>query len=224
MRPKSIKVSSNLLSSIEPRGWNCERDWSWPVTWAPPVRGQSSHTLTSGQLHYQPSADIKRCVCLGSCFTYGVCLRRPGVCSVSSPLILLFRGKNAPPPTTTPPRPLNAHLLASVCPWMTGCPVLLPHLLTAPLRPLYLGPSAQGLHFGSLSLILVDSISVWKFGPLHLLVARKKWQIRWRRVCAPRTTATNRWKTSLGRSSSVDLVGDTSMCVCLCVWEMHNNS
>lgn len=147
-------------------GWTRERDWPSSVTWEPPVRGQSSHTLLSGQLHYKPSADTQRCVCSGSCFTHGVCLRRPRVLVVSPPHILLFRGKNALPPTTTitttPHRPPHAHLLGSVCPWVTDWPVLPLHLLR---RSSWLLQCARSTSPGS-----PLWVSVPRFGGFHLCV------------------------------------------------------
>lgn len=76
---------------------------------------------------------------------------------VSLPHILLFRGKNSLPPTAAPQRPPPSRTPARLRPCLNdrlaGPPSAPPSLerLTAPLRPLYLGPSAQELHFGTLS-------------------------------------------------------------------------
>lgn len=82
-----------------------------------------------------------------------------GVLIVSPPHILLFRGKNSLPPTAAPqrlsppPSRTPARLRPCLNDRLAGPPSAPPslELLTAPLRPLYLGPSAQELHFGSLS-------------------------------------------------------------------------
>lgn len=165
MRPKSIKVSGNLLKSfvlggelVNEIGRHLSRGHHPSEVKVHTPRCQVNYFINPVPTHSDASAGG------GGCFTHSVCLQRPRVLVVSPPHLLLFRGKNALPPTTTPhpTAPPHAHLLGSVCPWMTDWPVLPLHLLR---RSSWLLHCARSTSPGS-----PLWVSVPRFGGFHLCV------------------------------------------------------
>lgn len=154
----------------------CCGDWPSPVTWAPPTRGQSSHTLLSGQLLYKANAATRPCVCVGDPWVVGRVLRAASACGargssarrlLSSSYLevrMLHHPPGALPPGALPPHPsapgpasprtpAGLRLALSDSPAAPPSAPPPPELLTAPLRP---GSQRLGLRPSS---SLVDFIS-----------------------------------------------------------------
>ena len=108
VRPKSIKVSSNLLKSFVQWG-ELVNEIGRPLSRGrhpSEVRGhapccQVTYFINRGPTHSDAPAGA-RLLRMAM-----VCLRGPRVLVLSPPHKLLFRGKNALPPTTTPPPPTH---------------------------------------------------------------------------------------------------------------------
>lgn len=144
-------------------------------------------------------------------FTHGVCRRGPGPRGATSQYLSISRRECSHRSTPRPlPPQTPAPLLLSLSHRRAGPPLWCPHCSVSSGSVLWV--SSPPLGGFNLSVRPPLPLTYYRLPPVVF--------DRWRRVCAPRTTATNRWRTSLERSSSVDPVGDQSLlsaCVCVCV-------
>lgn len=199
-----MSVFQNSTTQIHARQRN-EHFWLWPVTCPPQPEVQQ----VDSPWRLAPSS-LSQSVRSVSGFTHGASEAPAETTSLASIYLEVGMLWQPDPPHT---HTLYAHLLRSFSP--TTRPVPPDFVFQVARRSSVPVSPARAPPFGCLFRVGVLGVPPPP-GRFEVSTSSHSPPVthnRWRRPCAPRTTATSRWRTSSERSSSVDLVGDQSFCV-----------